>query len=203
MNKELKLPERVIFPRVTDIIKQFVNIPYRKSINLGIGTAVHAAAALWDKQILEWKSLDDRIIPQVTAWVDFCNTENYKPLLIEQGIFIYLPESLMVAKGTCDRICMLDDIPTVLDLKCTDSIAPTVGIQTSMYAILYNYCNVLMEDQELPENIQQRAVVYLRKNGKYKLKILNKHTDMEAASSMIYLYNYLLSNKLIKENERN
>lgn len=184
--------EGVRLPSVTQIIDHFYPKFYKNGLHKEKGTAIHWAAELWDKGKLDWSSLDDRIVPQVTAYVDFVNSSGFKSLLIEQPMSIDEPENLRCFAGKPDRIGKLGEEFCVLDIKCSDGVIKTTDIQTAMYALLH-------KDNYKMKEIVDRYTVYLRSNGKFKLKQFKDDDDYIEAEAMIFLYNRLLEKGVIKE----
>jgi len=129
----------IIKPSVTQILQEvglidFSAVPkevLERASNFG--TAVHKTTELFDKNILDFSSVSNPIIPYLKAWQDFLETYKIKILAIEKQFYC----SKYDYCGTIDRIVYSETLKKeiLIDIKTTSSISPTVNLQTAGYAI--------------------------------------------------------------------
>lgn len=158
-------------PSVTQILAPLVDFSGIKMSVLerasARGHAVHYGTELYDQNDLDWASLDPELRPYIEAWAEFRLKTGFVPDLIEQRVF---HPGLRYA-GTLDRTGLLDGEPSVLDVKSSVTLYPTVGLQTVAYAEALHAGNPTM-----PRHTGRYAV-QVKKDGKYVLKHYTDKTD--------------------------
>jgi hypothetical protein len=99
----------------------------------GLGTRAHKAIELYAREMADWRDAEDDIRPIVRA---------YARWHIEHVRAVVACEKLTVSRlhkfaGTVDLVALLDDdpLPTVIDVKTSNSISETWGLQTAAYQI--------------------------------------------------------------------
>lgn len=125
-------------PNVTEIISPLVDlskapafmVEYKKML----GTAVHKACELYDMGVLDETQLDERIIPYLEGWKQF--HFDYKPefIAIEERVLSLDP----LYAGTLDRVAVIDDTLTTIDIKTSARLYPSVAIQLTAYQYAQN-----------------------------------------------------------------
>lgn len=97
------------------------------------GQQVHEACDLFDRDGLEWSSLDPEVVPYVEAWKKFLHESGAIVIASEQPL---AHEQLGYA-GTPDKVLSWDRSIVIPDLKATAVVPRTVGVQTAGYAKAY------------------------------------------------------------------
>jgi len=123
------------------------------------GVATHKATELWDMAELDEDTLDPLLHGHLTQWKKFCIEHNTAWYSIEK---ILASEQLEFA-GTCDRIGLVDDRLSILDIKTSSYSRKTMittGIQLAGYNLAYD------------GNITLLCAVWLKDDG-YKMVIYN------------------------------
>lgn len=170
-------------PSVTQIlenvgISDFSNVPesiLNNSINFGL--AVHKMCELYDRGMLEMKSLDPQLLPVLGQWQKFLKDYQVKldPNFIEQAFYC----SKFKYAGTPDRVCTIKDRNIVLDIK-TGAVNPSHAIQLAAYQL-----GIAEEGLK----IQGRWTIYLSAE-KYKIEIYKKQSDFSVFLSALNIYNW-------------
>lgn len=126
------------------------------------GKAVHLACQILD----EGDEVD--VAPEIEGYVQAFRkfkTENlYKPILIESKVY---HEKLKYA-GTLDRTCCLNEIPTILDIKTSQSIQRYVGLQIAAYRLALG-------------QPMRRATLQLKREGEYTIRYFDDDLLDESA----------------------
>ncbi len=157
----------VIVPSVTQILEildECWRVPpdaLRRAADLG--TAVHLACELDDRDDLDEDTLDPIVAPYLAAWRRFRLETGFAPEMVEQRVF---HPSYQYA-GTLDRVGTVAGKRSVLDIKSGESW-PSHGPQTAAYqqALL-----------AAGEKTVSRCAVYLRADGTYRLQALTGKSD--------------------------
>ena len=139
-----------------------------------IGNQVHAMCMwlIWGKPVdtsIGWYDADDHKIKPIpdesklrlSAFIDF--VDEFKPIPIATEISLYDPEFDWA--GTADQIMMIDGETWLIDIKTGAEYPKEQQLQLTAYKLLYDH---LYGDITGP--IDKLACLYLKKNGKYKLK---------------------------------
>lgn len=158
-------------PFVTEVLQMAGIVHFSKDIPeiyimraAARGKAVHLSCEMID---LNRECGTSDFQPYVDAYLDFKAQENFTPTLIEHEI---RGESRgMRFVGRCDRTGILHGKETVLDIKTSSVPSKSWPIQTSAYALGLWGTGY--------SEIKSRAVVHLRKTGKYKLFIYDNPID--------------------------
>jgi hypothetical protein len=145
-----------------------------------IGTAVHLATELLDREDLELESLDPQIVGYVVGYQKFKEEHEFKPRLIEHRIIagVELPYGMCV-----DRVGSLKggELEAVVDIKTSSRPQPSWAIQTAAYA--YG----LGQDYG-------RLIVHVAKDGTYKLIPHYDPTDLDIWRSALTVAHWRLRN---------
>jgi len=175
----------VVCPNVTSVIlsrESFTGVSHEVMERAGHnGTTRHLATALSDMGLLDTRKLDDRLIPYLKGWHDFCVDYSVKMEQIELKLF----SPIYGDAGTIDRIATMDYKKrrprVVIDIKTGTVYLKTMALQLTRYLAMYN--------ENYPEaKATKRLIVWLLKNGKYKLQWIPYVEDNERQ------YNALLTN---------
>lgn len=151
------------------------------------GTYVHTACALFDQNVLDWKTVDHRIDGYVNAWAQFRkdSADRFNFIYIEKKIW---SNQIKVA-GTTDRIAFEGKRPAILDIKTGDS--NFVGIQTAGYSSMMSS---ISEDPSTKNtflnSISNRYAIKLNENGTYRLKPLVDPSDYSLWHSAVNVYRF-------------
>lgn len=97
------------------------------------GSHVHQACDLFNRDALDWASLDPEIVPYVEAWKKFLDESGAVVIASEQPV---AHEQLGYA-GTPDVVLAWDNFVVIPDIKATAIVPRTVGVQTAGYAKAY------------------------------------------------------------------
>jgi len=162
---------KVRVPSVTQILAPLVDFT---GIRMSVierasarGNAVHYGTELYDQDNLDWDSLDPELRPYIDAWAEFRARTLFVPTLIEERVF---HPGLMYA-GTLDRAGLFDGEPSIIDIKSSTALYPTVGLQTVAYAEALSAGNPALQKHT------GRYAVQLKKDGKYVLKHYTDKSD--------------------------
>lgn len=182
----------IIKPSVTQILQEvglidFSAVPkevLERASNFG--TAVHKTTELFDKNILDFSSVSNPIIPYLKAWQDFVDTYQIKILAIEEKFYC----SKYDYCGTIDRIVYSETLKKeiLIDIKTTSSISPTVNLQTAGYAIGIEKPNIT------------RMAVQLKENN-FRAVLCNSATDAAYFLSALNVWKWKNLHKLIKREQ--
>lgn len=144
--------------RILDPLNDFGGIP-ADTLELARqrGTAVHIATHLDDTHNLVEESVHPMILPYLEAWRKF--KADTKPEIRQSEGQVYSMKYRY--GGGYDRVLLLSNKNTLLDIKATATIPYTVGPQTAAYKSAY--------EEGGGERIEQRAVLHLRGDGTYRL----------------------------------
>lgn len=186
-------------PSVTQILKPLVDL---SSIPSGVlahasarGTAVHYACELFDQDNLDWDSLDVELVPYVEAWVEFRMATGFMPIRNEERVF---HPGLFYA-GTLDRTGLINGELSVVDIKTSSGLYPTVGMQLAAYAEALNATNANATE---PKHTGRYAV-QLKKDGRYHLQPYTDKTDWPVFVSLKTLITWSDKNKTRIHHEPN
>lgn len=140
------------------------------------GVASHKACELYDLGILDFDSVDETVQQYLTAWVKFMKEHDYEHVASES---VGASEKYGYA-GTADKLCLLDGVETVIDLKCTAKIASATSIQTAAYAELFNS--------------KRRLCVRLKKDGTYEKREYTDKNDFNIFLSLLNIAKWSAKN---------
>lgn len=124
-----------IIPSVTQILQAegITDYSYADESDRDFGQAGHKVTELWDKGILDIKTVSEPLIPCLENWKKFLKDFDVTifPDVIEKPIY-----SLRYLFGTTpDRVGLVNDKVTVIELKFSRAIQRSTGIQLAAQAI--------------------------------------------------------------------
>ncbi len=143
------------------------------------GTAVHLACEFDDHGDLDESSVDDKIVGYLAAWRKFRTEMRPSWLQIEARCF----HPALHYAGTVDRVCLIDGVEWVIDIKTSIASHAIWGLQTAAYAQALNMANA------------KRGTVQLRNDGTYRLIEWAKKSDWATFVSLLTITNFLENNK--------
>lgn len=154
-------------PGVTTVLRETGLIDFSKIQDdilqraLKFGSAVHKATELHDKGVLDITTLDSALEPYLEAWIKFLREASFiiEKDSIEEKVY---SEKYHYA-GKYDRIGILNDKRTIIDISTSVDFSDAKAIQTAAYQEAEN------EGIPVKLKVKQREVVLLQGNGKYKL----------------------------------
>ncbi len=182
----------IIKPSVTQILQEvglieFSAVPkevLERASNFG--TAIHRTTELSDKNILDYSSVSNPIIPYLKAWQAFLETYQIENLAIEKQFYCAKYDYC----GTIDRIVYSKTLKrkVLIDIKTTVSISSTVNLQTAGYAIGIGKPNII------------RMVVQLKENS-FRVVLCDSATDTAYFLSALNIWKWKKLHKLIKKEQ--
>jgi hypothetical protein len=119
-----------VVPSVTKIIRAIVPGIEASDWHLQRGRAIHHGCSLFDKGVLDWKTVDPQIKPRIRAWELFRRDFPSAILMNESPLY---HEQYRYA-GTLDRLLIHEGNLFICDLKST--IEPWVKLQMGGYALM-------------------------------------------------------------------
>ena len=134
------------------------------------GKAIHAAIHLYEGgqngSTLDWDALHPEIRPHLEAYESFKAETGWQPAFLERRV---VHRSLGYG-GTLDGFGLLEDIPTFADWKS--------GVELGRHgAQLAAYHKAAVDMGLVTEEDVQRAGVYLRNDGTYRIKTYADDAD--------------------------
>ena len=133
MDNYLRVTEILSLAGLTDFSK--VNVE-RLEIAQDFGINTHLACELHDKKILDEKSLDPKIAPYLNQWKKF--VKDYGLKIKASEIEKHFISKRFKFQGTPDRITMVDNKITIIDIKTSSSFYSATSLQLAGYKILAN-----------------------------------------------------------------
>jgi hypothetical protein len=132
-------------PSVTGILKaerfaDFSHVPERTAdYSMDLGSKIHLATELFDKEELDGDTLDQELVPYLAAYAEWKKETGFEPELIEHRFY-------NEAYGYCGTLDRTGTFPpnnqfpvrskAVVDIKRTDgAIRDWVGVQLAAYAM--------------------------------------------------------------------
>ncbi len=165
----------IVVPGVTTILSPLSDFsrvpPHVLRAAADFGTAVHLACELDDLGDLDESALDPALVPYLAAWRKFSADHEVEWELIEQPVH----HKAMGYAGTLDRQGRVKGLSTVLDIKSSAQLYPSVGPQLSAY----------QQASERPS--VQRMAVQLKADGTYVAKTYTDPTDWPVFASLLTL----------------
>jgi hypothetical protein len=133
-----------------------------------VGTAAHAATHYFDEGDLKLSTVDAEVMPYLEAWIRFREESHFVIHSMEQrGIAI---TDGMKYGYTFDRDGLLNDRPTLLEIKCTAGVEVSWGPQMAAY-------EMALRAQD--GHARHRVAVHLKPNGTYSLIKLGEIKDYQ------------------------
>lgn len=167
-----------VVPGVTSILSPLTDFsrvpPHVLHAASEFGKAVHLACELDDMNDLDEAALDPALTPYLQAWRKFSTEHEVEWTLIEHPVY----HRALGYAGTLDRLGRVKGIATVLDIKSSAQLYPSVGPQLAAY-------------QEAAEHpTVQRMAVQLKSDGTYTAKTYTDATDWPVFASLLTLRNW-------------
>lgn len=162
-------------PGVTTILKPITDFsgvpPQVLEAAADFGTAVHLACELDDLGQLDESTLDAALVPYLKAWRQFSADHAVEWQLIEKPVY----HPVMRYAGTLDRFGRVDGLNSVVDIKSSAQLYPSVGPQLAAY------------ERALPPECLavKRLAVQLKGDGTYTLKEYAEPTDWPLFCSLL------------------
>lgn len=154
-------------PSVTQILRFAGLDPYRHVSGSVLeraclrGSAVHLITQLHDEQDLHLPSVHPALVGFLDSWCRFLEHARWTPLEIERRMV----NRAYRYGGTPDRFGLLNDAPTVLDLK-SGPLARVTALQTAGYA---------HRPDEYPRDTVRRLAIRLKADG--SMPTVKEYTD--------------------------
>ena len=126
---------------------------------LKFGTATHTATELWDKGILDLKSLSKPLIPYLEGWKKFKKDMAFEIEAVEERVY----SDKYHYRGTLDRRGIIAGKRCVVDIKTSVDFHAGTSLQLAAYQGAYN------EGKALKDQIKDRYAVILNDEGTYKI----------------------------------
>jgi hypothetical protein len=146
-------------PSVSEIIAPLVdysNVPaHVLAAACEFGRNVHQSCDLYNRDQLDWGSLDPALEPCVSAWARFL--EESGAVVVGSEMRVY--HEVLGYAGTADLLLAWGSRWVIPDIKATAVVPRTVGIQTAAYSRAYAQMHTCAE----PE----RYCIHLQ-DGKYR-----------------------------------
>jgi hypothetical protein len=173
-----------VVPGVTTILKPLTNLdmvpPHVLQAAADFGTAVHKACELDDLGTLDVERLDNALMPYLKAWRKFCKEHAAKWVHIEKQVH----NKTLGYAGTLDRFGYVDGMSTLLDIKSSIELYPSVGPQLSAY------------EKALEEPVIKRMAVQLKGDGTYVAKLYEDPTDWPVFCSLLTVRNWCTRHRI-------
>lgn len=167
-----------VVPGVTSILSPLTDFsrvpPHVLQAAADFGKAVHRACELDDLGELDETTLDDALLPYLQAWRKFSAEHDVQWEQIERPVY----HATMRYAGTPDRFGKVNGRPTVVDIKSTAQLYPSVGPQLAAYA------------NALQNPYADRIAVQLKADGTYVAKPYKDPTDWPVFASLMTLRNW-------------
>jgi hypothetical protein len=168
-------------PGVTSVLKPLTDYstvpPDVLQAAADFGKAVHRACELDDLMELDEATMDPALLPYLEAWRQFCAAHMVGWLEIETPVH----HSALRYAGTPDRIGYVKGLLSVVDIKTTAELYPSVGPQLAAYANAWSPKDA---------NTMQRVAVQLKGDGTYVAKPYTDPTDFPLFCSLLTLRNW-------------
>lgn len=147
---------------------------------LNRGTQVHLATQLYEERVLDFETLDPVIIPYLEAWKKFLADSGFQSIHVESRKY----HSRYRYAGTIDRIGLLDEKPTIIDIKTGAGLSKWVPLQ------LAGYAGLACDSSLAPCDEIQRYACLLTKDGDYKLTRFSNTRDWAVFCAALTLANW-------------
>ena len=98
-----------------------------------LGTRAHKAIELYAREMADWRDAQSDILPIVRAYARW-HVEHVQKVVACEKLTV---SRLHKFAGTVDLVALLDDdtLPTVIDIKTSNSVSDTWGLQTAAYQL--------------------------------------------------------------------
>jgi hypothetical protein len=173
-----------VVPSVTTILKPLTNLEMVPSPVLkaaaDFGTAVHKACELDDLGELDLVALDSALVPYLMAWRKFSSEHSVMWVHIEKQVH----NKTLGYAGTLDRFGYVDGISTLLDIKSSIELYPSVGPQLAAYG------------KAIVEPVIRRMAVQLKGDGTYVAKPYEDSSDWPVFCSLLTVRNWCTRHRI-------
>ena len=152
------------YPRVTSIIQaaglsSYEGVPENIMENArNRGDVGHKTCELYDLKNLDMKSVDERIMPYLNAYIKFLKDTGAKIEAIEQPV----RSDIFKYQGTPDRIVVIGGKRGPLEIKLTAALMPSIVWQLAAYQRAWS-------EQNPKQKAATRYAVRLLPDGNYEL----------------------------------
>lgn len=167
-------------------LTNYFDIP-DKEYYFSLGHAVDYATQLVDEDNLG--ECEEVVKPYIDSYYDFLKDTKCQVLQNQ----VHVLSEIYGFQGTLDKTAVLFDRRAIIDVKCSDVCQPWYPWQTAGYMIAYN------EKHKQPNNIQERYILNLKKNG-YKLTPCKNQSDLSVFKAAVVIAKARKENKLWKPN---
>jgi len=171
-----------VIPGVTSVLKPLTDYSAVPAPVLqaaaDFGKAVHRACELDDQMELDEDTMAPALAPYLSAWRKFCEDHRVEWLEIEHPIY----HPTLRYAGTPDRIGNVKGLMSVVDIKATVELYPSVGPQLAAYANAYA--------DPRTASAMQRIAVQLKGDGSYVAKPYTDPADFPLFCSLLTLRNW-------------
>lgn len=148
------------------------------------GSAGHKMCQLWDDNDLNIDMLSAPLLPFLESWKKFksdCKIERFDEI-----------EKIVYSKrwnfaGQLDRVVLIKNRLTLIEIKFTTSMLPSTGIQLAGYKVAYEEMAKL--------KIRQRWGVQIKEKS-YAITPYESNTDESIFLSSLSVYTWKIKNKL-------
>ena len=173
-----------VVPGVTSVLSPLTDFsrvpPHVLEAASNFGKAVHMACELDDLGTLDEAALDPALVPYLQGWRKFSTDYAVEWDLIEEPVY----HATMNYAGTPDRFGNVKGEFTVVDIKSTAQLYPSVGPQLSAYA------------NAKGNPFAKRLAVQLKADGTYVAKPYADPTDWPVFASLLTLRNWCARNSI-------
>jgi len=172
-------------PSVTQVLEELKLSDFssvsdtRMEAALDFGKAVHLATQYDDKKTLDENTLDEKIRPYINAWRSFKKDYRVRIKKIEQRV---MSKKYRYA-GTFDRVAIVMDYLSVVEIKTSVVIPKSACLQLVAYKDAYN-------SENPGRTLSRRYAVLLKDDGTYKVEDYRDPSDINVflAALAIYIY---------------
>jgi len=129
-----RLDNRII-PSVTQILQAegITDFSFADESDRNFGKAGHKVTELWDKGILDIKTVAESLIPCLEVWKKFL--KDFEVTIFPGAIEKHIFSSRYSFGTTPDRVGLVNNKVTVIEIKFSKSIQRSTGIQLAAQAI--------------------------------------------------------------------
>lgn len=172
--------DKKVIPSVTQILSIANNFSFVDKELLQraskFGTAVHKATELYDEGELNEETLDLALVSYLEGWQKFLSDTKFKVLESETRVY-----SEQGYAGTFDRLGMLSNKLTLLDIKTSTTVTRSTSLQLAAYAQAWKEMH--------NEQIEQLISVQL-KPCNYSIQIYSDPTDFLTFRNFLAVYQW-------------
>ena len=145
------------------------------------GTAIHTACELYDRDKLDYASLDPVVWPYLEAWIKFKQ---------QTGFLVKFSETIVYSRhgyaGRLDRLGMMESTPAIIDIKTSKIISQATGVQTAAYLHACHERGLFGMAKEK----YKRFAIHLYDNGKYEIEPYDSPQDWPVFLAALQIYHY-------------